>query len=350
MTLHIGRVRHRILALLLSLVPAALGAQTGSLVGYLVSRESREPLAFGIVDIEGLDRSTFADDSGRFTFGGLKPGQHQLSVRRLGFMPRSVSFVVRDGVADTLRVELTRVVMRLSAVDVKAHPPCLKPGAPSRERDSTLASIFDQIRLNAEQYKLLVDKYPHSYDAMVSHSRKRRDGVVRPDRSYVRRFHSSPRSTYRPGEVIVRNIDGFDFEVPSIVAVADPSFVKAHCWHYGGTEFVGDEPVVRVDVVAFSGIRGTDVDGSFFLNSGTFQIRRSVVRLSSRAPQLPNVIDFSVTTDFNEVLPSIPVASLVHAVRTYDRTMPSFTEAYEEQRTTRFTWKGRKPGDARMPQ
>ena len=337
--------------LLLSLTPAALGAQTGGIVGYLVARGTGDALAHGIVGVETANRSAFTSDSGWFSFRELTPGQHLLRVRRLGFSPREVSFVVRDGITDTLRVELSRVAVQLGTVDVKAYPPCVTPGAPSSEADSTMAAVVEQIRLNAEQYTFLAEQYPYWYLTVISRSSKRRrDGEIGREPSFVERYQSSSKSTYKPGAVIQRRGRDYIFQVPTLVEVADKSFVDAHCWHYGGTEVVEDEPLIRVDAVAFDSLRGPDVNGTFFVSSRTFQIRRSVVHLSRRPTQIPELVDMEVTSEFFEVLPSIPIIEKVHSVQTIDPKRKSLiSEAYEDHTTTRFTWVKRAPGDDKKP-
>jgi hypothetical protein len=351
MTLHIGRVRHRTLALLVSLIPAALGAQTGTLVGYLVAHDTGEPLAYGVVGIAGLNRTTFTSDSGRFAFGELTPGQHLLHVRRLGFTQRDISFVVREGVTDTLRVELTRVAVRLSAVDVKAFPPCFKPGVPSAETDSALAAVVEQIKLNAEQYKFLAQQYPYWYLAVATRTGKlRRNGSLQREPGHVEHFTSSPVSEYKPGDVVHRRRGSWSLMPPTLVDVADSAFAAAHCWHYGGMETIDDEPVIRVGVVAFDSLKGPDFNGLFYVSARTFQLRRSVVHLSQRPKQMPELLDMEVTTEFFEVLPSIPIISGIRSVQTIDPQRRSqYSEIVEEHKVGRFTWANQSPEDAKKP-
>jgi hypothetical protein len=354
------KLNRRTLLLLCLIAPAALtfaplsagAAQTGHIVGYLVARETGEPLAYGIVGVEATSRSAFTSDSGWFSVRELTPGQHLLRVRRLGFTPRDISFVVRDGITDTLRVELTRVAVRLGAVDVKAYPPCLKPGAPIPQKDSSLAVVVEQIRLNAEQFKFLADQYPYWYLMVVKRSSKlRRDGSIRPDPGSLERYESNSKSVYEPGAIIQRDGREWRFRTPTLVEVADPAFANSHCWHYGGMEEIEDEPVIRVDVVAFDSLKGPDVNGSFFVSSRTFQIRRSILHLSRPPTQVPGVMNMEVTAEFFEVLPSISVVSKIRGVQTVDPKRRSLvSEMYEEQTASRFAWLKESPEGIKSPQ
>ena len=338
-------------ALLAAFFPAAIAAQTGHVTGYIVDRESGQPLSYGIVDIETIGRSMFTNDSGWFLFRSVSAAKYTLHARRLGYKPRDIDIQVRDGATDTLRVELTHVAVTLNPVDVKAYPPCLKPGAPSYEADSTLSAVVDQIRLNAEQYKFLADQYPYVYTSIVTRSSKlRRNGKVVRDPGSIDRYESRSKSLYEPGGVIQQRGKIQYFQVPTLVEVADKAFVDAHCWHWGGTETIDDEELIRADVVAFDSLKGPDVNGSFLVNSATFQIRRSIIHLSRSPRQLPELLDMEVTTDFFEVLPSIPIISHIYSVQSMNPARKSLvSEAYEEHRSTELRWVGRKPGETKQP-
>lgn len=333
------------------LAPAVAAGQTGTIVGAIVSRSSGEALPFGIVAIDGLGRSQFADDSGRFAFYQLAPGRYTVSVRRLGYAPRSVSAEVTADAADSVRVELDRIALRLGGITVRAHPPCIRPGAPRPAEDSTLAAIVGQIRLNAEQFRLLSREYPYAWSVLITRSAKhRRDGRVVPERGGIEQYDSRTPANYRPGQIIRRRTGGLYFQVPTLMEVADSSFVAAHCWHYAGTEELEDVELLRVDVVAFDSLRGPDVNGSFLLNPETFQIRRSILQLSQRPRNVPALLDMEVTTDFFEVLPSISIVSHVNSVQRMDPERRSpYVETYEEHRTTSFRFLGRKPGEGLRP-
>jgi len=111
-------VKTRAVALALVLAPAFLPAQTGGVVGVVVAKATGEPLAYSIVGLDSLERSAFASDSGRFGIREIRVGQHLIRVRRLGYTPRDVSIFIREGMTDTLRVELDRVVDGLTASEL----------------------------------------------------------------------------------------------------------------------------------------------------------------------------------------------------------------------------------------
>jgi Carboxypeptidase regulatory-like domain len=338
----------RILCVVLLAAPRILSAQHGGLAGRIVDRESAQPLAYGIVSIEGLEWSAFTTDSGWFAFRELAPGPHVLHVRRLGYLPRDIDVMVRGAATDTIRVEMTHVAVQLGALEVKSYPPCVRPGAPGRDKDSTLAAIVDQIRLNAEQFRFLADQYPFRFTERITRSsRQRSDGKVVTDMGGLGELRSRSKSEYKPGGVIEWRRGAYYFKIPTLIEVSDKAFIDSHCWHYAGRDTIEDVSVLKVDVVAFDSLKGTDVNGSFLLSPFTFQIRRSIMHLSRRPSQLSHLHDMEVTTDFFEILPSIPVVYHVSSVQIMDPEKSKISEAYEEHRTTNFVWVKRKPGEVK---
>lgn len=327
-----------------SALATSAAAQESALVGS-VSGRGGERLPYSIVGVAGRERSQFTDDSGRFDMRGLTPGRAVVHVRRLGYVPRIITVDLRGGAVDTLNVELERLAVSLEGIEVKAFPSCTKPGPPDRLKDSTLAAIVDQIRLNAEQYRFLSDQYPFFYTSRITRSDKLRNGTVTPKLASATVIHSKSRRQYRPGDVIRRAGRVRYFEIPTLIDVADKAFINAHCWHFAGVDTLEDAELLKVDVVAHDALRGPDVNGTFLLSRETFQIRRSVLHLS-RQPFGTALIGMVTTTDFFEVLPSIPIIQYVNSVQTMDpTTRGELAEAYEEHRTTGFQWVGRKPGD-----
>lgn len=341
-------MKHRLSVLLLFALSAPVFAQKGGVTGLIVAKGTGEALGSSIVGIEGLDRTTFSSGSGQFSFRDLSVGPHVLRVRRLGFTPRDIRVDVRTGGTDTIRVELERVAVTLGRIVVKAWPPCLTPGLHT-DTDSALASIVQQIRLNAEQFQFLAEKYPFMYDVVITHASKlRKDGRTVGPPPVTRPRLSKAGSTYEPGEVIYSVARAYYFQIPTLSDVASPKFVNSHCWHYGGVESIDEEEMFRVDIVAFDALMDTDVNGSFFVDKNSFQIRRSVLHLSRRPTQFPEMLDMETTTDFFEVMPSISVQSHVYSVQRIDPThKATVDEVVEEHRTINFKFLGRRPGETK---
>jgi hypothetical protein len=335
------------------LLPASLLAQgRGVLAGVIVSHETGEPLAYSIVAIPSLSYERFSDESGAFAISALPAGPLVIRVRRLGYSPSDITVHVRPGASDTLRIALSRIAVPLGEVTVRAYPPCLVPGPPRSQADSVFAIVFTQLRLNADQYRLLAESYPFSYALNATLSRKlRNDGGVAVDAREVMMVNSKPLPRrYRPGKLVTRRGRNFYFHIPTLIDFADPNFINQHCFHYAGRERIDDIDLVRLDLVAAERIKEPDVNGSMYFDPTTFLIRRTVLRLSKPLKQVRSVTDMEVTTDFREVMPSIPVIAKVWSVQTMDpKAKLDYDEAYEKQELIGVRFLGAKPGEGKKP-
>jgi hypothetical protein len=323
---------------------ADLQAQAGAITGRVVARGSGEPMPYAIVALPSLNIERFADDSGRFYFGDLRSGSMAVRVRRLGYVP--VDTIVRVG-DEAISIELERVAMTLAGITVVAHPPCLTPGLPAAPADSLLVTILNQVRLNAEQYKFLVTQYPFYYmSEIVRSSRMKKTGETRYDARLMHRQDARVESKYKPGRVLAWRAGATAFQIPGLIDFADRDFLGAHCFHLRGTEVVEEEALVRVDIVAAERIKDPDVNGSIYLDPGSFQVVRTVLRLSKITRDIGFLEDFEVTTMFREVMPSIPVIWRVSSVQKIDpRTRMAIDAAWETINFMGYQFLKRKPGD-----
>lgn len=84
-------------------------ATTGVIRGVVVD-EAVVPVAGATVAIAALGRETTVDEGGAFGFGAVEPGNHFLTVAKLGYQTQQASVVVEAGVDQppVLRVQLVR--------------------------------------------------------------------------------------------------------------------------------------------------------------------------------------------------------------------------------------------------
>lgn len=338
-----------------AIAPAAAQAttdSTGTIIGFVTTREGNVPLAYSVVSAASLGRERFSDAQGVFALTGLPAGALQLRVRHLGYSPVDLDVTVRAGQADTVRVSLVHIAVRLTAVDVRAYPECKNPGPPKASADSAFATVFDQLRQNAEQYRLLTDHYPFIYAAERTLSSTLVNGDSKTERVDTL-LVSSTRWAYKPGTIVEQTRRGFtsttSMNIPTLVNFAEKSFLENHCFYNGGLETVEGVELLRVDFNAASKIKEPDVDGSMYLDPVSFQIRRSVLRLSKIPPRLRGLAETEAVTLFGEVLPSIPVIADINSVNRFQPNpkQPPTAEASANERqrliSVRFT-KGM-PGD-----
>ena len=342
----LGALTSAVLAL--TLAPSAVPAQepSGTVVGVIVARETGEPLPYSVVAVSSLSIRRFANDSGAFVLRDLPAGPRVVEIRRLGYAPRDVPVLVRTGAVDSIRVELTRVALTLAAVQVRADPACTTPGLRA-VKDSVLATVLMQLRMNGEQYRLLAESYPFVYMHERMTASKLKSGDMRTDALDTIMLASKQTWRYRPGRILSRvGRSGLFFNIPTLPDFADTLFLNHHCFTHGGIENVGGRDLIRIDVVASARIKDPDVNGSIYLDPRTFQIRQSVLRLS-RSPKVRGLTGLEVTTIFQEALESIPIVSQVQGVQTYDGKdrRRSYIEAYEYHDLIAFKFVGARPGE-----
>ncbi len=328
---------------------------TGTVVGTVVSKEGGLALGFSVVSIISLSRERFTDDSGRFTLADLPPGQLQVRVRHLGYSPIDMAVTIRAGAADTMRVELAHIVVRLVTVQVHAYPECENPGPPSASSDSSFATVFEQLQQNADQYRMLTEAYPFNQAVERTMATGHADGSLTMDLTDTLAIRSVDQWRYKPGDMISTEPSHFRFlrgalvlNLPTLTAFADPVFLANHCFHNGGVESVDGLDLLRVDFVAASRIRDPDVDGAIYLDPSNFHIRRSFLHLSKIPRALHGLDEVEVTTIFGEIFPSVPLIAAVSSVNHFstDANNPgAATRAIEEQRLISVHFLKSRPGD-----
>lgn len=94
-------------------------AQTGSIRGTIFDTD-REPVPFSGVFLEGTSTGATTDESGAFSLGGVKPGEHSLVVSAIGYERQAVPVQVTAGEISEVRVSLEQARQGLSEVVVSA--------------------------------------------------------------------------------------------------------------------------------------------------------------------------------------------------------------------------------------
>jgi hypothetical protein len=331
---------------------------TGTVVGAVVIKESGLPLPYSTVSVPALSKQRFTNDSGTFTFPDLPIGPTKLRIRHLGYTPVEITVDVRPGGVDTVRVVLQHIVVQLSPVAVRADAECVEPGVPTATMgDSAFLTVFEQLRLNADQYRLLTDHYPFRTltERRLAHTLV--NGDLRIDSIDTLVIDSRLRWTYRPGDVLTRsgqtryNSGTLMLNIPTIAQFADQPFLDNHCFYNGGTETIDGVELLRVDFVAAARISTPDVSGSMYLDPKTFQIRRSVLRLSRIPREVSGLLGTEAVTIFEEALPSVPVIAGITSVNRLENNRRGSSTAFmnEQQTLLKVEFMNGRPGDQSRP-
>jgi hypothetical protein len=100
-------------------VPSHARAQ-GTIVRGVVVDSAGKPVSEAALGIVALHHATRTDEQGHFAFPALPKGGVEIAVRRIGYEPIIVRFVVSGGPADSIRVVLAELPAVLEAVSVSA--------------------------------------------------------------------------------------------------------------------------------------------------------------------------------------------------------------------------------------
>lgn len=348
-------MRHPLLlacAVALTASATPLGAQT-TLRVQVVAQVEQLPLPYAVVELpeQGVER--FTNNSGVITLVIDRAGATRVRVRRIGFTPRdTVVMVGAAGVID-LTVALSRVSYRLSEVRVVAWPPCRQPGLPKRGSDPLIAGIIGQVQENAQQYRLLVEKYPFEYAMQRESGRKRPDGHTVTDATDTLVIGSQSSWRYRPGRIVrreaARGANQWVMTIPTLLDVADKAFIDTHCFHVAGVEEKNGHRLLRVDLVAAERLKDPDVNASLWLDPEGYQLRFASFTLTRIPREFRELSEVTSETAFRELFSAVPIIAAVDAVQTVaeprPRAMASTVAFTEKQRVIRVTFLGAQPDE-----
>ncbi|HYW50006.1 MAG TPA: carboxypeptidase regulatory-like domain-containing protein [Gemmatimonadaceae bacterium] len=301
--------------------PALTAQATGAVQGVVRAAQTDVPLSYSVVSLPQLSLERFADDQGKFTLAALPVGRYEVIIRRIGYQPFRGTVQVDSAATSQLAIALVQIPVRLATTTVHALSACSNPGIPDRTAEPDVYTLYSLLRENADRYRLLASAHPFFY-LQVRALAELRDTTLVMQRVDTVLVRSAARRAYRPGGVVIRtsgerNENEYTMAIPTLLDLADEAFVRNHCFGYGGFATEGSETWVRIDVRASDRLDAPDVNGSFFLDSATAQLRRMSLTLS-RAEKLPRnlkgVTGISVTTSFRDIASGVAIIDKVCAV------------------------------------
>ena len=207
-------------------------AQTPRLAGHIQPAD-RSAVGRASVTVEPTLETVFADSNGMFSIqnrDGLR--RLHLRVRAIGFVPLDV-WLSADTIRDTLQLVIERVVIRLVPVEISGL--CHPEAAIS---DSAFDRLYEQLKVNAEQYKALADHYPFTYSMVTAVGHGADGGEWRVDLIDTLHFESKASWSYEPGNVItyVGRRRQSIVHTPMLVDFASAAFQATHCFSFAGMD------------------------------------------------------------------------------------------------------------------
>ncbi len=305
-------------------MPGQSGDKSGSgvtLSGAIISAGSGNPVPFSTVRIQPLGRERFTDRDGSFVIYSVPPGTYELQVRMLGYLPFDSLIQVVPNSQLALTIEIRRIPTSLEEVKITAPPRrCIFPDEMGYVSDPELALVLNEARKNAQREQLLRRTYPFEYQMAQSHAT--RDMVTgRSNLQYdTATYRSDDTWRYRRGRVVTEERNKLFGNVrvmrlPTLADLADRHFLASHCFKYAGIADENGKPAHRIDFHTDSTLIAPDVEGSLFLDSATYLIKRAQFRLTRGGSVKPAILGLEVTTTYREILPNVALFDQILSVQ-----------------------------------
>jgi len=346
------RWRTAALCAAVALDPCWAIAQGATIVGRVTVSGSDVPLGYTVVGYAPDGREEFASADGRFALHGVRAGRVRIWAKHIGHMPLDTTIDVAANDSITLRLELSLISIQLPPVHTLAQE-CAHLSQSTPSLGAALATLFEQLKQNAERNRLLSRSYPYEVDI----ERK----ITKPEPMLEARFVAfdtvrrvSRRDwQYAPGRLLgtreyAPGVFGGTWTtvaIPELADFADETFLNFHCFDFSGLEVVDGDTLLRVDFIPAPTVHDPDVAGAIFLDPKTYQIRSTFISLVNLTKKLRERIGGqSIRVTFKEVVPGVPILDVVSSM-VYPREDPKGPPqepATETQRALRVRFlKGR---------
>lgn len=304
-------MRTFVCAAVLGLISAgSLTAQEATVYGTVRTSEAALALSYAVVMIPALRREQFTNDRGAYTLREMPVGPVTLRFRHVGFAPRDTQIVVRAG--DTLRVDmtLTRLVIKLDAMRITAGCGAAEDSAMA----GPLAELFEQIRENALQYRLLVESHPFVKRMRVRTVSRRTDGTETLGAPRMQEFEATAEAFYRPGKLFRSQRGTQRLFLPELPEFADPVFIANHCFAFAGEVVADSVRYINIRVGAISRLKDPDIEGTITLRADGYGLAAMDLQTTGVPKSLANDSrSFRVVTRFSDIVPGVAVVSFVES-------------------------------------
>ena len=317
--------------------------------GEVVADGTGIPIPYSTVRLQPLGRERFTDRAGAFTYYAINPGEYRLQVKMVGYIPIDTVVAVKGGTPLFMTVTMKRIPNTLEAVEVKAPPRrCLFPDEMGYVEDPELAVILDEARKNAQREQLLRRTYPFEYKLAQSHDTYDELSKLSTLQYDTVTYRSDDSWRYRKGRVVSDDLNRLFGEVrlmrlPTVADLADRTFLAAHCFKYSGVVDENGKPAHRIDFLPDSNLVAPDVEGSIYLDSATYLIKRAQFRLTRGGSVKPAILGMEVTTTYKEILPNVALFDEIRSVQPLPGAEPGKKREFRETQrllTYRFIYSG----------
>jgi carboxypeptidase family protein len=322
---------------------------TFTLTGTVKAEATGQPLPYSTVTIDPIGLERFTDQAGAFVLYAVPPGKYKVRIRQLGYVPLDTTITV-SAVKSSPVFPLVRVASTLADVQVSAPPRvCIVPEENGFVADPELATVLGEARKNAERERLLRRTYPFEFKLAQQHDTYDLKAGTHRIVYDTTTFRSDDDWRYRQGRVVSGDRsrvfgDVRVMRLPTLTDFADTRFLIAHCFKYAGISEEDTIPTHRLDFAPLPEIVAPDVEGSIFIDSATYLIRRAEFRLTKGGSIKPAVLGMTVTTTYREILPNVALFDEIKSIQPLPGPAPAdHTMEFRETQqllTFRFLFRG----------
>jgi len=294
--------------------------RTFTVTGTVMAEVTRQPLPYSIVVFDPIGLERFTDQGGSFTYFAVPAGKYKVKIRQLGYTPLDTTLVVTAATTNPVFL-LNRVPSTLEDVQVTALVRrCIVPEENGFVDDAELAIVLAEARKNAQRERLLRRTYPFEYKLAQQHDTYDTQDSTHKIVYDTTTFRSDDDWRYRQGKVVSGDFskvfgDVRVMRLPTLTDLADTRFLIAHCFKYSGISEEDSTPTYRIDFAPIPEILAPDVEGSIFIDSASYLIRRAEFRLTKGGSVKPAILGMKVTTTYREVLPNVALFDEIKSVQ-----------------------------------
>ncbi len=322
-----------------TIVPGAV-----TIAGTIVAEGTGRPIPYSTVRLEPVGRERFTDKEGAFVYYAVAPGKYKLHVRQVGYLPEDTMLMVAANVPLTIVVTMNRIAAALDEVKVTAPPRlCLVPDDFGAVADSELSIVLEEAKKNAEREQLLRRTYPFEYRIAQTHDTYDIDAKHHALQYDTADFRSDDSWRYKRAKVVSNDRSKLFGDVrlmrlPTLADLADRTFLTNHCFKYAGVVDQDGARTHRIDFSPDSLLIAPDVEGSIFMDSATYKIRRAEFRLTKGGTVKPAILGMEVTTTYREILPNVSLFDQIRSTQPLGaiKTGGNRIESRESQRLLSF--------------
>ena len=313
-----------------STAPSAARAQSATVTGQVVLRDSEQPLAYTTISLPSQGTQLLASESGTFTLRNLPPGEVRLRFKRIGFVPKDTALDVVVNETARIRIEMTRLVLQLPEVVVNG---ACTDRTPLEDQPPILAALFDQVRQNAERLRLLAVEQPFVLRTIAMGGFRDRDNkIIGARRADTVERGPLPSKAYVPRQVFARGggprREDWGVTLPELPDLADTAFTNNHCLFYAGQERFGSDSVIRVDFEPVPWLaREIDLLGSIYLRLDGYRLVGVLTRLNGIPSRFPEVREYFARARFDEIVSGVPVLAEWELTNLFNNGRPPYLYA-----------------------